>query len=64
MRLIGLAVILAVSLTLAPFAAGAQLTEKVRRIGFLARTNRCESYDALRQGLYERGYVEGPTACR
>jgi hypothetical protein len=33
MRLIGLAVVLAVSLTLVPFAAGAQQTEKVRRIG-------------------------------
>src|SRR5215470_2431360 len=39
MRRIGLAVILAVSLTLAPLAAGAQQTEKVRRIGFLSGTN-------------------------
>jgi hypothetical protein len=33
MRLIGLAVVLAVSLTLVPLAAGAQQTEKDRRIG-------------------------------
>ena len=39
MRLIGFAVVLAVSLTLAPLAAGAQQTEKVRRIGFLSGTN-------------------------
>ena len=39
MPLIGLAVVLAVSLTLAPLAAGAQQTEEVRRIGFLSGTN-------------------------
>jgi hypothetical protein len=39
MRLVGLAVVLAVSLTLAPLAAGAQQTEKVRRIGFLSGMN-------------------------
>ncbi len=39
MRVIGLAVVLAVSLTLAPLAAGVQQTEKVRRIGFLSGTN-------------------------
>ena len=55
---IGLAVVLAVSLALAPLAAGAQQTEKVQRIGFLSGTNRFESYDALRQGLRELGYVE------
>jgi len=37
MRLIGL--VLALGLTLAPLAAGAQQTEKVRRIGFLSGTN-------------------------
>ena len=48
MRLIGLAVVLAVSLTLAPLAAGAQQTEKVRRIGFLTGTNpNSEVDDAL-----------------
>ena len=46
MRLIGLAVVL--SLTLAPLAAGAQQTEKVRRIGFLSGTNpNSEVDDAL-----------------
>jgi hypothetical protein len=39
MRLIGLAVVLAVILTLALLAAGAQQTEKVRRIGFRSGTN-------------------------
>ena len=39
MRRIGLVVSRAVSLTLAPLAAGAQQTEKVRRIGFLSGTN-------------------------
>ena len=48
MRLIGLAVVLAVSLTLAPLAAGAQQTEKVRRIGLLSGTNpNSEVHDAL-----------------
>ena len=36
MRRIALAVVLAVSLTLAPLAAGALQTEKFRRIGFLS----------------------------
>ena len=39
MRRIGLTVVLAVSLILAPLAVGAQQTEKVRRIGFLSGTN-------------------------
>jgi hypothetical protein len=48
MRRIGLAVVLAVSLTLAPLAAGAQQTEKARRIGFLSGTNpNSEVDDAL-----------------
>jgi hypothetical protein len=46
MRRIGLAVVLALGLALAALAAGAQQTEKVRRIGFLAGTNRAEPYDA------------------
>jgi ABC-type uncharacterized transport system substrate-binding protein len=62
MRLIGVAVVLAVSLTLAPLAAGAQQTGQVARLGVLrlgpasANTGRVE---ALRIGLRERGYVEG-----
>jgi len=60
MRLIGLAVVLSVSLILAPFAAGAQPGENVRRIGFLsAAVHGSEVDDALRQGLREHGYVEG-----
>ena len=60
MRLIGLAVVLAASLVLAPLAAEAQQTEKVRRIGFLsAARSGSEVNDAFRQGLREHGYVEG-----
>ena len=48
MRRIGLAVILAVSLSLAPLATGAQQTEKLCRIGFLSGTNpNSEVDDAL-----------------
>jgi len=48
MRRIGLAVILAVSFTFVSLAAGAQPTEKVRRIGFLSGTNpNSEVDDAL-----------------
>jgi len=60
MRMIWLAVVAAVSLALAPLAAGAQPGEKVRRIGFLsAAVHGSEVDDALRQGLREHGYVEG-----
>jgi putative ABC transport system substrate-binding protein len=62
MRLIGLAVILAVSLTLAPVAAEAQPTEKAHRIGYLAGGSASfnASYvEAFRQGLRELGWVEG-----
>jgi hypothetical protein len=51
MRRIGLAVILAVSLTLAPFAVEAQ-TEKVYRIGILERTspaNNAANLDGFRR---------------
>ena len=48
MRLIGLAVVVTLSLFLVPLAAGAQQTEKVRRIGFLSATNpNSEVDDAL-----------------
>ena len=60
MRSIGLAMVLAVGLSLAPLAAGAQQAEKVRRIGFLsAAILGSEVDDAFRQGLREHGYVEG-----
>src|SRR5713226_8492223 len=62
MRLIGLAVILAVGLTLAPLSAEAQQAGKVPRIGFLGATSAFTEksrIEAFRQGLHELGYVEG-----
>jgi putative tryptophan/tyrosine transport system substrate-binding protein len=60
MRLIGLAVVLALGLVLAPLAVEAQPTSKIPRIGIL------QSYppnhpleEAFRQGLRDVGYVEG-----
>jgi len=63
MRLIGLAVILAVSLTLAPLGT-AQPPEKVSRVGYLNPGSssdplRQRRLEAFRQGLRELGYVEG-----
>ena len=60
-RLIGLAVGLAVSLTLAPLAAEAQKAGKLYRIGFLGDSPAAfsESTEAFRQGLRDLGYVEG-----
>ena len=62
MRLIGLAVILAVGLFAAPLAARAQPTQRVYRIGFLGQTspsNYSSQIAALRQGLRDAGYQEG-----
>ncbi len=62
MRLIGLAVVLALGLTLAPLAVGAQRPEKVYRIGILETRStamNAANLDAFRQGLRELGYVEG-----
>jgi putative ABC transport system substrate-binding protein len=65
MRLIGLAVVLAVSLTLAALGtAGAQPAEKVPRVGYLNPGSssdpvRQRRLEALRHGLRELGYVEG-----
>jgi len=62
MRLIGLAVVLAVSLILAPLAADAQQAPKEPRIGYLsagALTTAPTFENAFRQGLRELGYVEG-----
>jgi peptide/nickel transport system substrate-binding protein len=61
MRLIGLAVVLALSLTLAPLAGEAQ-PGKVFRVGFLtAFSNSADSplFDSFRQGMRELGYEEG-----
>jgi putative tryptophan/tyrosine transport system substrate-binding protein len=62
MRRIGLAVILAVSLILAPLAAEAQRPEKLSRIGVLERTSpaiNAANLDGFRRGLRELVYVEG-----
>jgi len=61
MGLIGLAVILAVGLALAPLAAHAQQASKVYRIGFLGDSPAAfsEPTEAFRQGLRDLGYVEG-----
>jgi putative ABC transport system substrate-binding protein len=62
MRLIGLAVILSLSLTLAPLAADGQEPGKVPRIGFLVVSTRSfvsTRIETFRQGLRELGYVEG-----
>ena len=62
MRLIGLAVILAVSITLAPLAAQAQQAEKVARIAYLSSLSAAASQgvvEAFTQGLREFGYLEG-----
>ena len=61
MRLVGLAVALAVSL-LAPLAVEGQQAGKVRRIGFLGATSAFTErsrIEAFRRGLHELGYVEG-----
>jgi hypothetical protein len=61
MRLIGLAVVLAVSLTHAPLAAVAQAA-KVARIGVLIPSTPAATahlVEAFKQGLREHGHVEG-----
>ena len=62
MRLIGLAVVLALGFTLAPLVVGAeQQAGKVYRIGYL-RYYGCaepEHFTELRQGLRDLGYAEG-----
>jgi putative tryptophan/tyrosine transport system substrate-binding protein len=61
MRLIGLAVVLALSL-LAPLAAEAQQAGKIPRLGFLFSQSVAASRaqdEAFRQGMRELGYVEG-----
>jgi ABC-type uncharacterized transport system substrate-binding protein len=63
MRLIGLAVVLALSLFLAPLAAGAQPPGKAPRIGVLFPAEPASPTEphaaAFRQGLRDLGYVEG-----
>jgi|RhiMetdeSRZDD1v2_1073273.scaffolds.fasta_scaffold73540_5 ABC-type uncharacterized transport system substrate-binding protein len=55
MRLIGLAVVLAVSFTLAPLAAEAQQAGKIYRLGILT-TSEASTFEQELRGL---GYVEG-----
>ncbi len=61
MRLIGLAVMLALSLFAAPVAAEAQQAAKVPRIGFLQLDPAANPHlrEAFLQGLRDLGYVEG-----
>ena len=62
MRLIGLAVILAVSCVLAPLAGEAQQAGKVWRVGVLEPGDlnaRAHFVDALNRRLHELGYEEG-----
>jgi putative tryptophan/tyrosine transport system substrate-binding protein len=59
MRLIGLAIVLALGVALAPLVGEAQQTEKVRRIGVLSGTSKGPETDGLIQGLREQGYVVG-----
>jgi putative ABC transport system substrate-binding protein len=62
MRLIGLAVVLAVGLALAPLVAEAQEARKTARIGVLDPSSlaaRRELLEAFGQALRERGYMEG-----
>jgi putative tryptophan/tyrosine transport system substrate-binding protein len=61
MRLIGLAVVLILSLTLVPRAAEPQQPGKVQRVGVLMLASlsaRPQQWEAFRQGLREHGYVE------
>jgi ABC-type uncharacterized transport system substrate-binding protein len=64
MRLIGLAVVLAVTLGFAPLASEAQPAGKVPRVAYLtpwsdSDPGRQRGLEAFRQGLRELGYVEG-----
>ena len=60
MRLIRLAVVLTLSLTLAPLAAEGQQTGKVYRVGFLRNGPPPDTFiEGLRRGLRDHGYVEG-----
>ena len=63
MRLIGLALLLALGFVLAPLVAEAQSAGKVPRVGVLANGSPATSppVDAFRQGLRDFGHVEGQT---
>src|SRR5262245_56582329 len=64
MRVIGLAVVVAVSLILAPHIAEAQQRDQIPRVGYLSPGSpsdavRLRRFEAFRQRLRELGYVEG-----
>src|SRR5215470_3090479 len=62
MRRIGLAVVLAVALTLAPLVAEAQQARNIPRIGMLSNgtpSPNSPTLEAFRRGLRELGYIEG-----
>jgi putative tryptophan/tyrosine transport system substrate-binding protein len=63
MRRIGLAVVLAVGLALAPLAAEAQPAGRVYRVGILgeaaADPSEARLWQAFRSGMRERGWIEG-----
>src|SRR2546425_4781484 len=65
MRLIGLAVVLAVSLILAPLAGEAQQPTKIRQVGYLVLAPLSETPSperaAFLAGLRELGWIEGKT---
>src|SRR3989442_8507351 len=65
MRLIGLAVVLSVSLSLAPLAAEGQQPGKIPRIGYLVLAPLSETPSperaAFLAGLRELGWIEGKT---
>jgi putative ABC transport system substrate-binding protein len=58
-RTVGLIVIVALGLLMAPLLAEAQPGGKVWRIGYLAGSPRVPQIDAFVQGLRELGYIEG-----
>ena len=58
MRVIGLAVVLALSFLLAQLAE-AQEAARVWRVGFLSSESRSDRYQAFVRGMRELGYVEG-----
>jgi putative ABC transport system substrate-binding protein len=59
MRLIGLAVALVVSISLAPFAAWGQQAGSVPRVGLLTDGADPQRIRSFREGLRQLGYVEG-----
>jgi len=64
MRLIGLAVVVVLSLVLAPIAGEAQKAGQAPRVGYISPGSssdpfRQSRFEAFRQGLRELGYVEG-----